>query len=35
METIFTATFANALWIGGGSISIVLFIVMVVKLFRC
>jgi len=35
METIFTPTFANAIWIGGGSLSVVLFIAMVVKLFRC
>ena len=34
METIFTPTFADAIWIGGGSVSVVLFIIMVVKLFR-
>jgi hypothetical protein len=35
MELIFTPTFANAIWVGGGSLSVVLLIVMMVKLFRC
>jgi len=35
METIFNPTFANAIWVVGGTFSVVLFTVMVVKLFRC
>ena len=35
MELIFAPAFANAIWIGGGSVSVVIFIVMVARLFRC
>jgi hypothetical protein len=35
METYFFPALANVIWIGGGSLSVVLFVVMVVKLFRC